>query len=514
MASSYDGLKEYVVVFVYHRMYFNMRFQELEALASMFGVTSKKTLYVDDPPPSALSESPIVRVRLPADEARVREMCQRAVLVKLVIDVWGTGGSVNAAVEMACAVDETSLSLRREMMAPPRTFMIRVAKFGTSAKADEKRRVMDVMNPLFRGDEPCDLRNPDNVIWAVEEVAHLSQLNACNSQPRADPLLVLVGRQVAGGRSTDKSTHGEHAFFHVYNLSKRAVLGPATMDNELAFIMANCACARLGSIAMDPFCGTGGILVALSHFRAHVVGSELDRRVIYGSGIAHVNNAQAMQAVTQHRMQHASDGDTLSRNIAEHGDECLENTDIFVNFQQYELPLPEIVLCHNGTLPWRAINCGWLDCLVTDPPYGIRVASKQRQDSVHAALPMSDGSDTVYQTNALQHDVLDFAAVSLRDNARLVFLVPIDLADLLVEHGENNKSLGVGMPETLRAAKAKNKLRISEVTRDERLLDEGKYEKFVPQHACLETVGSSLQVLSAGLGRLLVTMRRRPRLQS
>ena len=46
-------------------------------------------------------------------------------------------------------------------------------------------------------------------------------------------------------------------------------------------------------------------------------------------------------------------------------------------------------------------------------------------------------------------------------------------------------------------------------TRDPRLLDERRYQ--LPRHRDLEKISASMQVLSGGLGRLLVTMRRRPR---
>ena len=43
---------------------------------------------------------------------------------------------------------------------------------------------------------------------------------------------------MAGGRSVDKKQQGnEKAWFQKYDLQNRAVLGPTTMDNQLAFLM-------------------------------------------------------------------------------------------------------------------------------------------------------------------------------------------------------------------------------------------------------------------------------------
>lgn len=45
-----------------------------------------------------------------------------------------------------------------------------------------------------------------------------------------------------------------------YDIKKRKYIGNSTMDPELAFVQANLALCRQGLLAIDPFCGTGGIL--------------------------------------------------------------------------------------------------------------------------------------------------------------------------------------------------------------------------------------------------------------
>jgi tRNA (guanine10-N2)-methyltransferase len=47
------------------------------------------------------------------------------------------------------------------------------------------------------------------------------------------------------------------------------------MDPELAFIQANLALIHPGTLALDPFCGTGGLLLSAAHFGAHVIGLEI-----------------------------------------------------------------------------------------------------------------------------------------------------------------------------------------------------------------------------------------------
>lgn len=63
---------------------------------------------------------------------------------------------------------------------------------------------------------------------------------------------VYFGREVA---------EGNREAVTAFDLKKRPYLGPTSMDNELALVMANMAHAGKGKICFDPFAGTGSILV-------------------------------------------------------------------------------------------------------------------------------------------------------------------------------------------------------------------------------------------------------------
>merc|ERR1719254_14434 len=133
-------------------------------------------------------------------------------------------------------------------------------------------------------------------VWALQEHDHHTDEKTHLGPRSKEPNRVFLCRQVAGGRSIDKKVKGgEKAYFQRYDLSNRAVLGPTTLDNELAFIMANCARVQKGHLALEPFCGTGGLLVALSHFGAHLMGGEIDIRVVKGWRVAYTKNKAAAQ---------------------------------------------------------------------------------------------------------------------------------------------------------------------------------------------------------------------------
>lgn len=264
---------------------------------------------------------------------------------------------------------------------------------------------------------------------------------------------------------------------------------------------------------------------------------ELGRRSPSLAATPDMAAAAASPPATAARHDNASAGGGGNAGVSGGSSSEASGRDVFTNFVQYGLPLPEVVVCDNSMRPWRSVRRGWCDCIVTDPPYGIRAAAK-KQGRSNPSLPQEGGSrqgpveirdcatyippKVNYGDDELAADLLRLAAEALRDGGRLVFLVPVDLADFLgidraaSERGEAGGEAcrstlhGTAMPKGGRKKKDP-RLCVSETSRDPLLLNEDRYRDFLPEHADLELVGASLQVLSGGLGRLLVTMRRRPR---
>lgn len=54
------------------------------------------------------------------------------------------------------------------------------------------------------------------------------------------------------------------------------------MDAQLSFIMANQALIKNGDLVMDPFVGTGSLLVAAACFGAYVIGTDIDYLMLHG----------------------------------------------------------------------------------------------------------------------------------------------------------------------------------------------------------------------------------------
>lgn len=101
---------------------------------------------------------------------------------------------------------------------------------------------------------------------------------------------------------------------------KKPFFHPSAMPSKLARCMVNLACARADSLLLDPFCGTGSVMIEAAFVGCRVLGMDIQRRMAAG---------------------------------------CRKNLNHFK-------VLPEgLVIADSRKLPLTQ-----LDCLVTDPPYG------------------------------------------------------------------------------------------------------------------------------------------------
>jgi tRNA (guanine10-N2)-dimethyltransferase len=94
--------------------------------------------------------------------------------------------------------------------------------------------------------------------------------------------------------SEDKCYFGRVLFminrssFDARNPGKRDFFHPGVMMPRMARTLVNIACAKKGDILLDPFCGTGGLLIEAEMLGLYPVGSDFDPLMIKGS----IKNAQ------------------------------------------------------------------------------------------------------------------------------------------------------------------------------------------------------------------------------
>jgi tRNA G10 N-methylase Trm11 len=235
------------------------------------------------------------------------------------------------------------------------------------------------------------------------------------------PYRALIGAR----HETSRRLVGELA------LTRRAYVGPTSMDPEIGLVMANLAHVGPGRAVLDPFVGTGSLALACAELGASAWGTDIDYRVV-----------------------------VLGK----------AGRDVRANFDQRGLPHPELlradnaapVLCAGGPgagatdaalppppYPLSALGAGgrpFFDAIVTDPPYGVRAGARktgQRPERAAARVggggAAGDGAPAAaasplanphfpptqpYDGEEVVIDLLDAAARLLVPGGRLVYLYP------------------------------------------------------------------------------------------
>jgi tRNA (guanine10-N2)-methyltransferase len=407
---------------------------------------------------------------------------------------------------------------------------------GATFDRHEHEQFRQLFAPFFQkhpwtcnpGLNPVVMRNPDHEFVLIREV----ELDAKGGAlfPRYDfekrlivendvrpPLCCYFGRRLlcrtnsssavgggtAGGgvgatsisssRSTGCGSGGRPTnLWEQYSLKKRLYLGPTSMDSELSFIMTNLGHVQAGSMVMDPFVGTGSILLSCALRGAYCVGTDIDLRVLRGTtldttapDLNHYHSPSVPSSQPQQRPQ--------QRPKAQ---EQQEDCDVFSNFRQFGLPLPDLIRSDNAIYHRHFRRHEPLyDAILCDPPYGIRAGArksgsrklgKEQASSAEAAVAPGElpsaptaapgaprpileehrsthiAQTRPYPVQDVMADLLDMAARTLVRGGRLVYIIP-SFSDFDAESD-------------------------------------------LPRHDCLSTVHICYQPLSVELGRHMVAM--------
>jgi len=162
------------------------------------------------------------------------------------------------------------------------------------------------------------------------------------------------------------------------------------MPPELSFLISNMALVQKGSSVLDPFCGTGSLLLAASHYGARTLGCDLDRRVFGDRCKGHDRNL-------------------LQYNLGPRPSELMQND-----------MAQSVNLWSNASL-----RSGIVDAVISDPPYGIRAGSKKASPPALGKNQITDPYSTeFYDTTDILFDLTELAARLLRQGGRLVYWLP------------------------------------------------------------------------------------------
>ncbi|GIZ40717.1 hypothetical protein CKM354_000404500 [Cercospora kikuchii] len=353
----------------YRQMHETFRQPETDALAELNGFTIDWISYSND--------SPFAIVRFPDNIdplIAAQALTSRSILIWSVHELWGDGKDYP---ELHADIRTRSSHLWPSYRAPSFRFVCDSHRH--SRPTSEQRATFEKLDYLdFQG--PIRMKDPDHLFTIFEDYDLHTKI----------PKRVCFGRMLAesNGKAVIK-----------YNLKKRKYIATTSMDAELSLITANIALCRPGTLAYDPFMGTGSFPLAAAHFGSTVFGSDLDGRSIRGK---------------------------KSRNVA-------------ANFEQYGTSANYLDgfaadLTHTPLRKQRVLNA-----IICDPPYGVREGLKvlgSTRDYLQQEVVLRDGTlahlkdDYIpprkpYSFLRMLDDILDFSSEMLVDGGRLSMWMPV-----------------------------------------------------------------------------------------
>ncbi|XP_033163378.1 tRNA (guanine(10)-N2)-methyltransferase homolog [Drosophila mauritiana] len=213
-----------------------------------------------------------------------------------------------------------------------------------------------------------------------------------------EPEDILFGRLVA---------HGQRHLIKELSLKHRKFIGNTSMDAQLSLLMANQAMVREGDLVFDPFVGTGSLLVSAAKWGGYVLGADIDYMMVH----ARCRPSRITQKVREK-------DESIRANLKQYG--CADR-------------YMDVVVADFSNPVWHPRIS--FDCIITDPPYGIREATEkvEKKASVKANTRSESmvhyPSTSHYSLQSLYGDLLEFSAKHLRLGGRLVCWIPFHSED-------------------------------------------------------------------------------------
>lgn len=402
--------KTYLLCFAQEHIEF--RYAEIQSLLNLFKIEIKFNKIPNN-------NEPFWIVQFNSeDDAKL--LASRSVSLRSIVELWAHANDLNTLHEK---LKQYPINLMAPYFQEDKSFKIDVETFCKHFTQKEKVDKIEKFNYLpVKGS--VNLRNPDVTLCYIE------YYGIDPKKPPALPYDVYFGRWVANGL---------RQLIKKLSLKTRKFIGNTSMDPQLSLLMANQAQVINGDLVLDPFVGSGSLLVAAAEFGGHVFGTDID-----------------------YLMLHARTKPSRITQKTREDDESVK-----ANMEQYNLSHRYIdVLVNDFASPfWR--DDVRFDCIITDPPYGIREATerigtaKENYTVKEEHLPTHIPAKIEYGISKIYRDLLKFSAKHLKISGRCVCWFPVFREDYTEEE--------------------------------------------LPFHPCLKLVANSEQILSKNTSRRLLT---------
>lgn len=357
----------------------DFRIPEFEAIASMFKI---KLNFVEK------SEKPWVMIDLESED-QAKQILSRSIATRYCVELWAQSGSREGLhAELKQYVKTKGESLRDLFK---KDFKVHTEAFMKKFTLPEKMERIESFQYLpIEGKVSLD--NPEVVFSALEFYGFDH-----NNLPD-EPFQLFFGRLVG---------EGQRQLIKKYSLKTRLFIGNTSMDPQLSFLMANLAKVNEGRLVLDPFCGTGGILLASAQFGGYVMGNDIDYMTVHAR----------------------------SRPSRKNQSKRLKGESMIGNFDQYGVRNRYLgVMVADNSRPFYKNNLGQVfQAIITDPPYGLREPTEKvgtmadKDERIpEEFLELHFPKKVKYTLADLYIDLLAFSARHLTKGGRLVFWIPVN----------------------------------------------------------------------------------------
>ncbi|XP_045485099.1 tRNA (guanine(10)-N2)-methyltransferase homolog isoform X2 [Pieris rapae] len=356
----------------------DFRHAEMHSIISMLNIPIK---FIENPSINL----PYWIVELPS-EFCAKQIASRSVLLKNCLELWSRAKSEAKLHEnLKCSVKNKS----GKWIIPNHNIEISESDICPSELLDAKFSYLPLEGAV-------NLNKPDVTLSYIEFYGVDP-----NNVPQ-QPCDLFFGKWIADG---------QRDLIKFHTLKKREFIGNTSMDAQLSLIMANQAQVAPGDVVLDPFVGSGSLLVSAAHFGGYIWGADIDFMMLH----ARTRPTRVGQKVRNKE-------ESIRGNMRQYGI-MSQYLDVLVS--DFSRPL------------WRQDLK--FDALITDPPYGVREPTEKigiEKDNYTLSEQHLDNhipSKVEYGLPHIYSDLLNFAAQHLNIGRRLVCWYPLVRDEYLEE---------------------------------------------------------------------------------
>ena len=326
----------YLATFIKNNNFYNFCLPELLSVCDIYNI--KNFTFNKDTFSYDIQKEPYLKFYF--DDIENSDGCQklieRATLLKSIIKIYGEGDNMDEVINYIEKNNKDEFKKESESLD---SFRFDIDFRGLSETREKELEMINKFDK-FNFKAKVDINNAQRIFVIFR--------NTVENQKTKE----IISTKYFFGRQMSGKDEKKLRFYTKYVLTKRKYIGPTATDHLLSFLMANFAQIKQGQLIIDPFVGTGSLLIPPSYYKAQCFGCDLDVRVLRGYSVGYTRKSENDK--TPQKMQ----------------------GNIFSNFDDYGFPRPQIIRQDINKPAFRKKNL-LFDAIVCDPPYGWRAGVRK-----------------------------------------------------------------------------------------------------------------------------------------